>query len=155
MDTLKAGDRVLSINGQGKAFYDQVLFFGHKDTDSWGAVLDITMNDGASNATRRLKLTKTHYLPVGHDLSALVHKYAKDVAVGDTLWAQASDDKSQPLAAVVTSKGTVYAQGLFNPYTAVSSCSLHNRTRTQEIHQVAACAQLCLSSVDLTAVGGL
>lgn len=111
MDRLRVGDRVLSINSRGRMSFDEVVFFGHKDTAAMAPMVALTMR--TANTTRTLRLTSRHYLPVV-TATGFRHMYAGQVSPGDKL-VMAQD--SQTIVGEVVHKDVKIARGLFNPYT--------------------------------------
>ena len=78
IDSLKAGDRLLAIKGDGSLGHDVVSRFSIADPTAKAAFISLTTDTGLS-----LELTEGHHLPVG-PLRAL--KQARDVVVGDQIW---------------------------------------------------------------------
>lgn len=123
MQSLAAGDKVLSIDEKGNYIYDTVCFFGHQDPDSWSCFCSLSIQC-ASGHVHQLLLSPTHFLPVGTDLVAKAYKYAKDVRTGDIAWVVNSEDlKAVTGRGVVIGKNWTTAQGLYNPFTRVSAIS--------------------------------
>lgn len=121
MQSLSAGDKVLSIDKRGKSIYDTVCFFGHHDSNSWSSFCSISVQ-GNAQLVHHLLLTPTHFLPVGTTLLGLTYKYAKDVSIGDTVWMVVNEglkERDIVVSGKVIGKDTAKAQGLYNPYTEV------------------------------------
>jgi hypothetical protein len=99
-------------------------------------VVSLTVAAEHGNISRQLQLTEKHFLPVVAASSAsqqLVHKYAKDVVVGDLLMLAGADGASA-VAGRVVSKTVEQAVGLYNPYTKVSQQQLRGTWMCQMLH---------------------
>ena len=125
MQSLAAGEKVLSIDMDGSHIYDTVCFFGHQDPDSWSCFCSLSIQS-ESGHVHQLLLSPTHFLPIGTDLIANAYKYAKDVHIGDIAWVVIAEDlKAVTARGVVIGKNSMTAQGLYNPFTRVSAVSDH------------------------------
>ncbi|KAL0053937.1 hypothetical protein WJX82_001413 [Trebouxia sp. C0006] len=117
MQSLAAGEKVLSIDMDGSHIYDTVCFFGHQDPDSWSCFCSLSIQS-ESGHVHQLLLSPTHFLPIGTDLIANAYKYAKDVHIGDIAWVVIAEDlKAVTARGVVIGKNWMTAQGLYNPFT--------------------------------------
>lgn len=109
MDTLRIGDRVLSLGADGTPFFDEIYMFGHKDVSTRSQFVTLTTQSGAS-----LRLTGDHHVPVerwGQPLSLA----SSQVEVGDTVVVVSSS--GIPSSEVVVFKSLASGVGLWNPYT--------------------------------------
>ncbi len=122
MQSLAAGDQVLSIDRRGNSVYDTVYFFGHHVKDSWTSFCSVSIQLDAQRV-HHLLLTPTHFLPVGTAVTNLSYKYAKHVSIGDNAWMVINDELHDTVVVCgkVIGMDTVKAQGLYNPYTEVNS----------------------------------
>ncbi|OSX80052.1 hypothetical protein BU14_0060s0018 [Porphyra umbilicalis] len=99
MDALSVGDRVRTSTGG----YSPVYLFSHADADVAAMFVRLTTASGAV-----LRLTPTHYLPVGSGGGTLTA--AGSVVVGDAL--TTADGSTTPVTAVARVAGV----GLYNPH---------------------------------------
>lgn len=101
-----------------------MVFFGHRDAASPALVVALTVRGegAAANTTRTLRLTSKHYLPTLVAGGRQLHKYARDVTLGDRLLMLGVDGDS--VVGQVVDKEWQAADGLFNPYTTVRGAEL-------------------------------
>jgi hypothetical protein len=117
MSELRVGDRVRSVDGAGKAIYDEVYFFGHADNAKSGHYLNFKLSGSMSH----MQVSRRHFLPTcpEHgkpcDWADHVHAYAGEVIPGDFIWGAAGDDDITLQNVLEIS--TIVKEGLFNPYT--------------------------------------
>lgn len=129
MDELRVGDRVLAISKTGDLEYQDVYFFGHRDSEAEAAFVRLELAGGAA-----FELTPDHFVHVlppsaGADgvsvqlaLSRARMAYAGDVRPGDAVLALPSADSAGGAGAglrvsKVLRASTVSRRGLYNPYT--------------------------------------
>jgi hypothetical protein len=107
----------------------QVYMFGHQDASTVATVVSLKVAAVHSNLSSQLQLTEKHFLPVvassAGEQQHFLHKYAKDVEVGDLLMlAGHGVDGSDAVLGRVMAKTLEQAVGLFNPYTKVTECCM-------------------------------
>jgi len=109
MDSLKVGDRVLSLGANSTIFFDEIYMFGHKDASTKSQFVVLTMQSGAA-----LRLTGDHHIHVERGGQPLLLA-SSQVEVGDTVAVLSSSGIASPEA--VVSKSLAPGTGLWNPYT--------------------------------------
>ena len=82
LDALVGGDRILAASAEGVLVYDEISRFSLAQPDALG----VTFAELSLSGGRTLALTSGHHMPTGHSCCTLL-KQAKDVRVGDLLWA--------------------------------------------------------------------
>jgi len=109
IDTLSAGDEIVAATAEGTLTTDTVSILSIAEREaSANAFVVLT-----TNATKTLTLTGEHHLPFGASCCSTLKK-AKDVAVGDQLWAVATGGKAV-VAQMVTGISATKAAGLHSP----------------------------------------
>lgn len=108
LDALKEGDEILVATDDGTLTTDTVSMLSIAKPEYRDAHGYIALTTSA-NAT--LTVTPGHHIPVGASCCSDL-KLAKDVKVGDTVWAA---KKGAAVAAAVTSKSVTTASGLHSP----------------------------------------
>ena len=106
IDSLKEGDSIVSATDSGALSTDTVSLLSVAKPESSDTFLTLST---AANAT--LTLTPEHHIPVGAECCATL-KQAKDVSVGETVWA-VKDGKASATTVTATSKA--HAKGLHSP----------------------------------------
>ncbi|KAG0565218.1 hypothetical protein KC19_8G174400 [Ceratodon purpureus] len=121
MSSLALGDKVAVRRHDGGLDYEDIYAFGHKDASAAAKYVHLSlkpvganMSDPALESTT-LELTPLHFTVISSG-SEISYKRARDVRVGDMMWAQASKHAELSLY-LVTDISTVVKQGLYNPYT--------------------------------------
>lgn len=118
MSDLQVGDSVLSVDSSGKMFFDDVYFFGHADASKKSMYHVLKL----SATSTPLKMSAKHFLykcPVQGSAclwQERVHTYAKDVVIGDYVWAAGSIESKVTLQQVLAVSEQLET-GIFNPYT--------------------------------------
>lgn len=116
MSQLRVGDSVRSVDGSGKATYDEVYFFGHADSSSSIDYVNLKL----SGNDAPLQISSKHFLPTcpNHGERCKwadhIHTYAQKLHPGDYVWISTAEGSS--LSEVLESS-TVVKDGLYNPYT--------------------------------------
>ena len=106
IDSLKEGDSIVSATDSGALSTDTVSLLSVAKPGSSATFLTLST---AANAT--LTLTPEHHLPVGAECCSTLKK-AKDVSVGETMWA-VKDGKA--VATTVTTVSKAHSNGLHSP----------------------------------------
>ena len=115
---LEAGDKVVSVNTSGTRIYDEVIFFGHRESKTWTQYQILTVQQADAGITYQLHLTPNHFLPVGPEFASANYKYAAHVTIGQTVWVL-SEVAPELQPAVVIKSHVALEQGIFNPFTKV------------------------------------
>lgn len=118
MSDLRVGDSVLAVDSSGKMIFDDVYFFGHADASKELAYRVLKL----SATSTPLTMSARHFLykcPVQGRAclwQERVHTYAKDVVIGDYVWAAGPIEAKVSLqkVLVVSEKRET---GIYNPYT--------------------------------------
>lgn len=116
MSDLRVGDIVRSVDGAGKAVYDEVYFFGHADGSRSVEYVDLKL--AGKNAS--LQISSRHFLQTcpqhGErcEWADHIHVYAQDIQLGDYIWVAAGERIS---LRTVLETSVVMKDGLYNPYT--------------------------------------
>jgi len=117
MSALRVGDLIRSVDGAGKAIYEEVYFFGHADAARSAEYVDLKL----AGSTASLQLSNGHFLPTcpQHgkrcDWTDHLHAYAHEVLPGDYIWVAQADEQITLRRVLETS--VVVKKGLYNPYT--------------------------------------
>ena len=108
VDALQEGDKIVAATADGALTTDSVslLSLAMREVPASAFVVLTT------NATKTLTLTGEHHLPVGASCCSSLKK-AKDVAVGDLVWAAGAGAKA--IAQTVTAISATKAAGLHSP----------------------------------------
>ena len=107
VDVLKEGDTIVAATADGMLTTDTVSLLSIAKPEGSAPMLTTLR---AGNAT--LTLTPEHHVPVGVACCSELKK-AKDVKVGDNVWAVRT--AAPPLATTVTAKSNTQAKGLHSP----------------------------------------
>jgi len=110
LDTLKKGDAIVATTADGALTTDVVSLLSIAKPEATSAFVTLTMDAG-----KTLNLTAEHHLPVGEACCANLKK-AKDVAVGETVWAVEAG--AAAARKVVVKKGLATHKGLHSPVLA-------------------------------------
>jgi len=106
VDALKEGDAVLAATADGALTIDTISLFSLSDAAANAAFVSL-----ATDANTSITLTADHHLPVGAVCCSRLAR-AKDVAIGDTVWAIAGDTA---VASRVVAKELKIEKGLHSP----------------------------------------
>ena len=106
VDTLKEGDRIVAATVDGTLTTDTVSLLSIAHSDASASFVSLT-----TTANQTLSLTAEHHLPVGAACCGTLKK-AKDVAVGETVWAVHA---GAAVPTTVTNIGATKATGLHSP----------------------------------------
>jgi subtilisin family serine protease len=109
IDSLQQGSFILSVDGSGRAFYDEVSFYSLADPKR---KLETFFAVGTST-NRVIRITGAHHLPVGPQCCDKL-KIAKELRVGDLIWTVAPGDQAATLD-TVKSIETVVDDGMHSP----------------------------------------
>ena len=111
LDALKEGDKILATDEHGKLTTDTVSLLSIAKPEAQASFVALTT---AANTT--LTLTAGHHVPVGASCCSTL-KLAKDVKVGDTVWAvvRGGFPFKKTVATTVTSIATTEGKGLHSP----------------------------------------
>jgi hypothetical protein len=116
MDKLRIGDKVQVLAANGLLRYEPIYLFGHKDNQAVTTMLTIRAESNTSNETVQLTLSPGHFVPVAAAYKGHIMTRAKDVVIGDRVWALSQATKTAELFTVM-SVSSEAVQGLFNPFT--------------------------------------
>lgn len=107
VDDLKEGDVIVAATADGKLATDTVSVLSLAKPAASAQFVTLS----TANAT--LSLTEGHHIPFGEACCSMLKK-AKDVVVGDKIWAVSSGAKSLTMQ-TVTSKASAVLKGLHSP----------------------------------------
>jgi len=106
LDALKEGDKIVAAAADGSVTTGTVSLLSIAKPGAEATFVNLTTSAGKS-----ITLTAGHHLPVGPTCCESLKK-AKDVTVGETVWAEAADAASRT---TVASIAHVTARGLHSP----------------------------------------
>jgi hypothetical protein len=125
MTDLQVGDKVLSVDKHGAEFFDDIFFFGHADPSAELMYQVLHMPVATLRLSSRHFLYKCPSSRIPCTWEDRVHTYAKDVSVGDFVWASGSSSDLLNSSTVATQKvlglSRERAFGAYNPYTLSGS----------------------------------
>jgi len=104
---LKEGDSMVAVTAEGQVTTDTVTLLSLSKPMASANFVSLTANKTT------LHLTSTHRVPFGEACCSML-KQAKDVKVGDKIWAVAKGAKA-PTAVTVTAKSSAHKEGLHSP----------------------------------------
>ena len=106
LDALKEGDTIVATAADGSVTTDTVSLLSIAKPEAEATFVNLT-----SAAGKSITLTAGHHLPVGASCCSTLKK-AKDVTVGETIWAEGADAASRT---TIKSIAHVTARGLHSP----------------------------------------
>jgi len=124
--SLRVGDRLLALQRDGTLGFDVVSRFSLADPAAKAEFVHLTTDAGAA-----LELTESHHLPVGPSRAL---KLARDVSVGDTVWAVKADAPARLVPQRVAAIDVTFGAGLHSPVLKHGSMPIINGVATSSNH---------------------
>ncbi|BDA50219.1 probable sonic hedgehog protein A [Coccomyxa sp. Obi] len=113
MSEVRVGDMLQSIAANGSLIYDEVYFFGHRNSSALGQFVSLWVVV-PNHPAAIIKMSPRHFIPVFGSSKGSKATYAKDVRVGDNVMMVGANG---PVSGKVVAKHLTISKGLYNPYT--------------------------------------